>query len=101
MRKVNKITIKGRTYIYEVNISPYYKVWEGNGDKSTIMHSPCHEHNMCITIHKNSVAFKVRRINCRVFYYLKNGVPSHHSCRYTYDCIVEARLQKFIAKLIS
>lgn len=97
----SKITVNGTTYQYKVSISTYRKEWQGNGDPATIPCRPCHEHNARIEIQDEKGEFSPRIVNCRVFFYLdKNGKPNHRSYRYTYAGIVEARLQRFIKKLL-
>lgn len=96
----SKITVNGTTYQYKVKISTYYRKWQGNDDPALVTCLPCHEHYARVEI-SDEKGEQLYAFNCRVFFYLdKNGKPNHRSYRYTYAGIVEARLQRFIKKLL-
>lgn len=91
------VTHNGKRYTVEMHISPYFRYHRGNGDPLTLYLRDSHEHNLRIHLQCGE---EHRHLDCRVIYYLKDGKPNHRSCRYVYAGIVEARIQKFLKKIL-
>lgn len=95
----SKLTINGITYPYDVSITSNYRRLPGSISKPNSLYSqPCHEHHAHVRILDGSE----RAFNIKVLYHLdEQGRPNRHLVRYIFNDIIEARLPRFIKRLLN